>query len=152
MHISIVAVGRARQGPERTLFEHYVKRIRMPLNLREVPESRGISPVEIRKKTTSSNTRVIPVDSRVVALDERGRNLTSTQFAEHLRQWRDDGIAELIFIIGGADGLDAGLRDSADLIMSFGRVTWPHLLTRALLAEQLYRTQQILDGHPYHRA
>ena len=150
MKITIVAVGRARQGPERAAYEHYIKRIRWPLTLREIPEERGTSPAGNRRK--DSLTRAVPDSAIVIALDERGENLTSAQFAEHLQRWRDDGVAELAFLIGGANGLDAKVRESAQLVLSFGRVTWPHLLMRALLAEQLYRAQQILDGHPYHRA
>ena len=96
--------------------------------------------------------RAVPDGAVMIVLDERGDSLTSTQFAQQLQRWRDDGVAELAFLIGGANGLDAKVRKSAQLVLSFGRVTWPHLLMRALLAEQLYRAQQILDGHPYHRA
>lgn len=150
MKITIVAVGRARQGPERATYEHYVKRIRWPLTLREIPEDRGFTPASKRKNDALK--RAVPSGAIVIALDERGESLTSAQFAKCLRRWRDNGADELAFLIGGADGLDAAVRDSAQLVLSFGRVTWPHLLMRALLAEQIYRAQQILDGHPYHRA
>ena len=146
MNITIVAVGRARQGPERAAYEHYAKRIRWPLRLREVPEDRRPSSSNDGKKLS----RAVPAGAVVVALDERGDNLSSTQIAERLRGWRDDGTAEVAFVIGGADGLAADVRDSSELVLSFGRVTWPHLLMRALLVEQIYRAQQILDGHPYH--
>ncbi len=96
--------------------------------------------------------RAVPDGAVMIVLDERGDSLTSTQFAQQLQRWRDDGVAELAFLIGGANGLNAEVRKSAQLVLSFGRVTWPHFLMRALLAEQLYRAQQILDGHPYHRA
>jgi 23S rRNA (pseudouridine1915-N3)-methyltransferase len=150
LKISIVAVGRARQGPERATYEHYIKRIRWPLTLREIPEDRGTTPAGNRRK--DALMRAVPDGATVIALDERGDSLTSAQFAQQLQRWRDDGVAELAFLIGGANGLDAKVRKSAQLVLSFGRVTWPHLLMRALLAEQLYRAQQILDGHPYHRA
>lgn len=150
MKITIVAVGRARKGPERTTYEHYTKRIRWPLTLREIPENRGTRPDRSRKNDALA--RAVPEGAIVVALDERGDSLTSMQFAQHLGRWRDDGVAELAFLIGGADGLDAKVRAAAQLVLSFGRVTWPHLLMRALLAEQIYRAQQILDGHPYYRA
>ena len=87
----------------------------------------------------------------VVALDERGRSLDTAAFAQQVGRWRDSGTAELAFLIGGADGLDRDLARSADLLLALGPMTWPHLLVRGLIAEQLYRAQQILAGHPYHR-
>jgi 23S rRNA (pseudouridine1915-N3)-methyltransferase len=148
LRITIAATGRARQGPERATYEHYAKRIRWPLSLFEIPENRGSS-----KAGDSKNlSRALPSGAVVIALDERGDNLSSAQFAERLRGWRDNGTADIAFVIGGADGLPADVRESAELVLSFGRVTWPHLLMRALLVEQIYRAQQILDGHPYHRA
>ena len=143
-----MAAGRARQGPERATYEHYARRIRWPLSLLEIPENRGSS-----KAGDSKNlSRALPSSAVVIALDERGDNLSSTQFAERLRGWRDSGAVDVAFVIGGAGGLPADVRESAKLVLSFGRVTWPHLLMRALLVEQIYRAQQILDGHPYHRA
>jgi 23S rRNA (pseudouridine1915-N3)-methyltransferase len=93
----------------------------------------------------------LPKGARLIALDERGKTLASGDFAALLGRWRDEGLGELAFAIGGAGGLDASLREAAALTLSFGPMTWPHLLTRALLAEQLYRAQSILTGHPYHR-
>jgi len=87
----------------------------------------------------------------VIALDERGKTLASGDFATLLGRWRDDGVGDLAFAIGGAGGLDASVREAAALTLALGPMTWPHLLTRALLAEQLYRAQSILTGHPYHR-
>lgn len=88
---------------------------------------------------------------RTVALDERGRDLPSTDLAALLARWRDEGVRDARFLIGAADGHDAATRDKADLLLGFGRATWPHMLVRAMLAEQLYRAFSILDGHPYHR-
>ena len=87
----------------------------------------------------------------IVALDERGKDLSSRQLADRIAGWRDDGIRDIVFLIGGADGLDGRVRERADLLLSFGRVTWPHMLMRGMLAEQIYRAQCILAGHPYHR-
>jgi len=86
-----------------------------------------------------------------VVLDERGKNLSSRDFAAKIGAWRDDGVAEIVFVIGGADGHDDAVRNRADLLLSLGALTWPHQLVRVLLAEQIYRAQQILAGHPYHR-
>lgn len=93
----------------------------------------------------------IPGGARIVALDERGRSESSEALANRLGRWRDDGVRTAGFIIGGADGLDESVRKKADLVLSFGALTWPHMLVRAMLAEQLYRAQSILAGHPYHR-
>lgn len=93
----------------------------------------------------------IPVGATVIALDERGRDLASTAFAERIGKWIDDGVADLAFVIGGADGLLPALRERAALTLCFGKLTWPHLLVRIMLAEQLYRAHTILTGHPYHR-
>jgi 23S rRNA (pseudouridine1915-N3)-methyltransferase len=88
---------------------------------------------------------------RTVAMDERGKHLTSAEFAKVLGRWRDDGVREARFLIGAADGHDDGLRQSADLLIAFGAATWPHMLARAMLAEQLWRATSIIAGHPYHR-
>ncbi len=93
----------------------------------------------------------VPKGARVVALDGGGRGLGSLAFAERLGQWRDDGVGDVAFLIGGADGLEAKLRDDADFVLALGPQTWPHLLVRGLLAEQLYRAECIASGHPYHR-
>ena len=85
-------------------------------------------------------------------MDERGRDLKSRELADRIGRWRDDGVQDLAFAIGGADGLSQAVRDRADLLLAFGRATWPHMLVRAMLAEQIYRAQTILSGHPYHRA
>ena len=93
----------------------------------------------------------VPRGARLAALDERGDGFTSRDFAHRLGQWRDAGVADLAFVIGGAEGLDSSIIALADAVLSLGRMTWPHLLARCMLLEQLYRAQQILAGHPYHR-
>ena len=95
--------------------------------------------------------RAIPAGALVVALDERGESLSSRELAGRIGSWRDGGQSDIAFAIGGADGLDPSIRERAGLVLSFGRLTWPHQLARAMLAEQIYRAQQILAGHPYHR-
>ncbi len=151
MRIEILAVGKARAGPERALFESFAKRIRWPLTLREVEERRRLSPTELKTREGALLLDALPADAAVVALDETGDNLTSRELARRLGGWRDNGRAAVAFVIGGADGLADAVRERADLTLSFGRLTWPHLLVRTMLAEQIYRTQQILAGHPYHR-
>ena len=152
MRVVIAAVGRARAGPARDLFDHSVGRITWPITLREVEERRPLPPDRLRAREAELLLAALPDGARIVALDERGKALSSAEFAERVRRWRDDGVSDLAFVIGGAEGLDEGLRRRADLVLGLGRMTWPHLLVRALLAEQLYRAQQILAGHPYHRS
>ena len=149
MRIGIVAIGRARSGPEAALFEHYRGRMRWPVSLREI-EVRAAD-AQRRAREGEALLAAVPAGARLVALDERGAMLSSEDFAATLRDWRDAGEADIAFVIGGADGLDEPVRRRADLMLALGRLTWPHLLVRALLMEQLYRAQQILAGHPYHR-
>jgi 23S rRNA (pseudouridine1915-N3)-methyltransferase len=151
MHIIVAAVGRSRAGPQRDLFEHYARRLAWPISLKEIEERRSLSPERLKAREAELLRAAVPKGARLVLLDERGTALSSAAFAERLGRWRDDGVRHLAFLIGGADGLDDGLREGADLVLSLGRMTWPHFLVRGLLAEQLYRAQQILAGHPYHR-
>ncbi len=152
MRIVIAAVGRARPGPMRDLFEHYRQRITWPVVLKQVEERRPLPPDQRKAREAELLLAALPEGARVVALDAAGKALTSPQLAQRIARWRDDGTRDLAFVIGGAEGLDEDLRRRADLTLSLGRMTWPHLLVRAMLAEQLYRAQQILAGHPYHRS
>lgn len=152
MRLTVAAVGRARPGPLRDLFDDYAGRSAWPLTLREVEARKGLSGVALKREEASLLLAAVPAGAAVVALDERGRDLDSAGFARLLGRWRDEGRAEAAFLIGGADGHDDAVRDRAELLLSFGRLTWPHMLARAMLAEQIYRAQTILSGHPYHRA
>lgn len=151
MRVEIVAVGRARAGPELALYESYVRRIRWDLTLREVEEKRRLPAEQLKEREGELILSAIPRDAAVLALDEDGRSVSSIEFARLVADIRDEGRACVVFVIGGAEGLSVPVRDRADLLISFGRQTWPHMLVRAMLAEQIYRTQQILAGHPYHR-
>jgi 23S rRNA (pseudouridine1915-N3)-methyltransferase len=152
MRLSIVAVGRLKPGPERALYEHYAGRIRWPLAVHEVEERRPLPTDQLIAREGELLRAACPKGARIVALDSSGKRLTSEALAERLGAWRDDAVADVALVIGGADGLDRSIVRSADLVLSFGAVTWPHLLMRALIAEQIYRAQQILAGHPYHRS
>ena len=152
MKITIACIGRAGRGPERELYEHYAGRIRWPLALRELDERKKLPPAELVRREGELLLGAVPDKAVVVALDRRGKALDSAGFAQRLGRWRDDGVAELAFLIGGADGHGESLLKQASLVLSFGAMTWPHLLARAMLAEQIYRAQQMLAGHPYHRA
>ncbi len=147
----IIAVGRARQGPEAALFEEYRRRLTWPFQLKEVEERRKLPAAALRAREGELLLAALPKGATVVALDERGKALTSEAFATRIGAWRDGGVETLVFLIGGAGGLDDKVRAKADLVLSLGPMTWPHLMARAMMAEQLYRAQTILGGHPYHR-
>ena len=139
MLLHIVARGKIGRSPEAELVDRYLKRIAWPTQLSELPE-RGGKLAELPAKSVS------------VVLDEKGEALSSAELAKKLESWRDAGKREARFLIGAADGHDEEQREAADLLLSFGRATWPHLLVRAMLAEQLFRATSILANHPYHRA
>jgi 23S rRNA (pseudouridine1915-N3)-methyltransferase len=151
MRLLIAAVGRLKPSPHKDLERLYAERNAGPLAIMEVDERRPHSPPELKEREGALLLAAVPRGATTVALDERGTSLSSAAFAERLRAWRDGGIADLAFLIGGADGLAEMVRQRADLILSLGPMTWPHLLARGMLLEQLYRVQQILAGHPYHR-
>lgn len=138
MLLHIVARGRIGRSPEAELVDRYLKRIAWPTRVSELPDRGGREPDRAAQ-------------GRRVLLDEKGEILASTAFAATLGRWRDDGVREARFLIGAADGFSDAERGEADLLLSFGRATWPHLLARALLAEQLFRATSILANHPYHR-
>lgn len=137
MRLHIVARGRIGRGPEAALVDTYLKRIRWPVQVSELRDDDPTPPA--------------PPGTVSIALDERGEALSSQDLAAKLGRWRDDGTREARFLIGAADGLGDEGRARADLAISFGRATWPHLLARAMLAEQLFRATSIIAGHPYHR-
>jgi 23S rRNA (pseudouridine1915-N3)-methyltransferase len=152
MRITLAAVGRAKAGPSRDLYEFYAARLAGRLTLKEVEERRALAPETLKLREGERLLAAVPNDARLIALDEGGRHMTSAAFAALLGRWRDEGLQDLAFAIGGAEGLSQAVIDRADLVLSFGPMTWPHLLVRALALEQLYRAQTILSGHPYHRA
>lgn len=155
MRVHICAVGRLRKGPERDLYDDYLTRFDRtgralalgPAQLIEVEDKKGGGmPAE-----AALLERAIPTGSLICVMDERGKLQSSPQFAQTLGNWRDQGRQDVAFVIGGADGIDPSLRDRADASLSFGKMVWPHMLVRVMLAEQLYRAASILSGGPYHR-
>jgi len=155
MRLHICAVGRLRKGPERDLYDDYLTRFDRtgralalgPAQLIEVEDKKGGGmPAE-----AALLERAIPTGSLICVMDERGKVQSSPEFAEMLGQWRDQGRQDVAFVIGGADGIDPSLRNRADAALSFGKMVWPHMLVRVMLAEQLYRAASILSGGPYHR-
>lgn len=151
MRISIIAAGRLKSGPEQALADHFRARIAWPVEIREIEEKRKLPANALRRREAEKLLAACPGDAVVVALDEAGQALSSRDFATRIGAWRDRGAGRLAFLIGGAEGLDAAVLDRASLVLSLGPMTWPHFLVRGLLLEQLYRAQQILAGHPYHR-
>ncbi|HET9512171.1 MAG TPA: 23S rRNA (pseudouridine(1915)-N(3))-methyltransferase RlmH [Sphingomonas sp.] len=137
MLLHIVARGRIGRSPEGELVDRYLKRIGWPVKVTELPDTGGKMPDA--------------TGARIVMLDETGETPGSVAFAQRIGRWRDDGVRECRFLIGAADGFDDAQRAQADMLLSFGRLTWPHMLARAMLAEQLWRATAILSGHPYHR-
>ena len=155
MRVHICAVGRLRKGPERDLYDDYLTRFDRtgralalgPAQLIEVEDKKGGGMLA----EAALLERAIPTGSLICVMDERGKLQSSPQFAETLGNWRDQGRQDVAFVIGGADGIDPSLRDRADASLSFGKMVWPHMLVRVMLAEQLYRAASILSGGPYHR-
>jgi 23S rRNA (pseudouridine1915-N3)-methyltransferase len=150
MRLTIVAVGRLRAGPEKALVDDYLGRLAWPVAVREVAETRAREPAVRRERENRLLREAVPQGATAVALDAGGQTLDSEAFAAGIAAWRDAGVPDLAFLVGGADGLDGATLERAALVLSFGPMTWPHLLARAMLAEQLYRAQSILAGHPYH--
>ncbi|MDF3607974.1 23S rRNA (pseudouridine(1915)-N(3))-methyltransferase RlmH [Paracoccus sp. DMF-8] len=154
MRLVIAAVGRLRQGPEAALIADYLDRFARtgralglpPATLTEVEDKRGGG----MAAEAELLDRAIPDGAALVILDERGKLLTSPEFARQIGDWRDQA-RDICFVIGGADGIDPALRARADLAISFSRMVWPHMLARVMLSEQLYRAATILAGGPYHR-
>lgn len=156
MRVHLCAVGRLRSGPERDLIADYSQRFDRtgralslgPLLEHEVEDKKNAG----MAAEAELLARAVPAGAVLVTLDERGKLLTSPEFAAQLARWRDGGRQDVAFVIGGADGIDPSLRARADFSISFGQMVWPHMLVRVMLAEQLYRAATILSGGPYHRA
>lgn len=158
MRITILAVGRLKGGPEREIVERLVgrataagRRAGLSFATREVPESRAGSERIRKDQEAAALLAALPAKAVLVTLDERGNTVDSRAFAAKLAEWRYNGVADVAFAIGGADGHGEPLVARSDLRLAFGPMTWPHQLARIMLAEQLYRAITILSGHPYHR-
>lgn len=159
MRLLIAAVGRLKAGPERELLARYIERANAagkplalaPLEVVEIPESSAQTATKRKSDEANALLAAIQDKSKIIALDERGKNISSEDFAKTLARIRDDGAGSTALLIGGADGLDEGLRKKADMTIALGAATFPHQIVRILLAEQIYRAVTILAGHPYHR-
>jgi 23S rRNA (pseudouridine1915-N3)-methyltransferase len=159
VRVVVAAIGRLKQGPERVLAAHYRQRAAdagralgvRDIEIIEVKESRAR---ELGKRVIEESialASLIPERAVIIVLDARGQNLSSILLTNHLKHWRDERRPEVVFVIGGPDGLAQTLHDRANLCLSFGAATWPHQLVRIMLLEQIYRAMTIWSGHPYHR-
>ncbi|MEH6524645.1 MAG: 23S rRNA (pseudouridine(1915)-N(3))-methyltransferase RlmH [Sneathiella sp.] len=152
MRLTIASVGRFRGGPLPALYSEYSARLPWPIELREVEEKRPLKGVQRKNNEADLLMKAVPDKARLIVLHETGKALTSVEFARLLEQYADDGTQNVAFLIGGADGHAPSTLKAADRLLSLGPMTWPHLMVRGLLAEQLYRASSILANHPYHRA
>lgn len=159
MRLLLVSIGRSKAGPERDLAERFLTRAKTAgrslgfsaVDYREIDESRARRPHERKREEAKAIRGALGDESRIIACDETGINLSSGDFAAELGRRRDQGVPTLGLVIGGPDGLDPDFRAAADLVLAFGAMTWPHQLARIMAAEQIYRAVTILAGHPYHR-
>ena len=152
MRLWLAAVGKLRPGPMQELYSEYAKRIVPAIHLKEIEVRQRLPDAALAMREGELLVAAVPAASMIVALDERGTQLSSADFAAKIAAWRDGGVADLAFLVGGASGHGEAVRARAGFLLALGRMTWPHLLARVMLVEQLYRAQQILAGHPYHRA
>jgi 23S rRNA (pseudouridine1915-N3)-methyltransferase len=150
MKILIAAIGKAKSGPEAKLFDEYVGRVPWKVALKEFDFKAERDPARRTAREGEALLKAVPEHAAVVVLDERGKLEASAAFAARIGKYRDSGRG-VAFLIGGADGHAEAVRARADHLMALGPMTWPHMLVRALLAEQLFRAHSILTGHPYHR-
>lgn len=151
MKLLIAAVGRAKASPEQQLYHDYAGRLKWKLECKEF-EAKLADTAQRKAREAELLLAACKGYGKIIALDETGKNLSSAEFADHMKRWQGQGNSSFAFVIGGADGLDKIVLEKSHLVWSLGKVTWPHLLVRALLAEQLYRASSIISGHPYHRA
>jgi len=152
MHVIISAIGKLKKNsPEYEMMNSYLKRIKWSVEVKEYEAKKALEGAALKNAEAELLLSGVPARAKKVVLDEHGDTLSSREFAGKIRTWQNNGVENIVFLIGGADGHGKLVRDSADLTLSFGRMTLPHFLMRVVLAEQIYRAQTILSGHPYHR-
>lgn len=150
LKITVIVVGRLNKGPYFEMCQDFVKRMTWPVTVHEIESKQKDAAKSQEEETQKIIEKLIP-QAFTIILDERGNGLRSLDFANTLENLKNTGENKIQFVIGGADGLVDEIRDKADVLLSFGQQTWPHMLARVMLLEQIYRAQQILSGHPYHR-
>ena len=152
MNLTILAIGKMKKNSaEKELIDTYIKQCAWPIQIVELEEKRNLTGTALKQAEGELLLKHIPENSKIIVLDERGVNISSRQFAEKLVSWQDTGTRNIALLSGGADGHDDKIRQKADLILSFGKMTLPHMLMRVVLCEQLYRAYTISIGHPYHK-
>ncbi len=151
MQITIAAVGRMKSSPAALQWEDYRKRLTWPVSLKEVEERKKLPEPQMILREAELLSAAVPADALLIALDPGGKSLSSEAFAGQMQRWMNDGRSQFAFVIGGAGGLAGALLAQAGFKLSLGAMTWPHMLARVMLIEQLYRAQCILTKHPYHR-
>ena len=152
MRLLISAIGKlSKKSPEQSLIDDYIKKTRWSVTIKENEEKKNITGQALKEAESKLLWSAVPNGAKVIVLDERGEEPSSRELAKKICQWRDNGIQDIVFLIGGADGHTEETRQKADMVLSFGRMTIPHMLARVILTEQIYRLKTILDGHPYHR-
>ena len=151
LEIRVIAVGRGKDNPAQIIFNDYIARLPWKVNLIEIKEVGSGHAGDRRKREYKKIVSILPTEANIILIDQRGKELSSKKFAFVINEFRESRSRHLVFIIGGADGLDQALLSKSDLVLSLGEMTWPHILVRAMLAEQLWRAASILSGHPYNR-
>ena len=152
MNLTILAIGKMKKNsPEQSLIDFYVRNTLWSVKIIELDEKRSLAGDALKESESNLLLKHVPPKSKIVVLDERGKNISSPEFSEQLVRWQDTGFQDVVFLIGGADGHAPFLRQKADLLLSFGKMTLPHMLMRVVLCEQLYRAYTISIGHPYHK-
>ena len=151
MKILIAAVGKAKAGPERDLFGTYTKRTPWTVDLREIDDRKTANAPDGQAREAQALLDTVPKGGLIVALDEHGKEMTSRDLSKRLSDWAAQGYNPVSFLIGGARGHGQAVKQQADITLSIGKMTWPHMMVRAMLAEQIYRAWSISAGHPYHR-
>lgn len=152
MRITIAAIGKlTANSPEHSLLTQFKKRLPWKLDIKEFQVKKQLPTPQLKEMESELLLGAVPDGAKMIALDERGKTLTSPEFASTLQQWQDDGFNQFAFLIGGAAGHGSSIYQKSHLQISFGKMTWPHMMVRAMLCEQLYRAHTINTGHPYHK-
>jgi 23S rRNA (pseudouridine1915-N3)-methyltransferase len=153
MKITIAAIGRERHAsPTENLFKEYKKRIPWDIQIKESEERKSLPQAQLMEKEAEMLLASVPNGAKIIALDEHGKILSSEEFASLIAKYQEQGCNHIAFLIGGAAGHGNAVKQRADFTLSLGKMTWPHMMVRAMLSEQLYRAYTILTGHPYHRS
>lgn len=160
MRFTLSCIGKMKAGADKDLLDRYLDRARKTgralgvseIALNEMAESRAQRAADRKNEEAAALLNFLSNGAKLVTLDENGRHLKSKDFSGKLESWRNDGVPEIVFAIGGADGHGPDVLSRADLKLALGAMTWPHQIARILLAEQIYRAMTIQSGHPYHRS